>query len=141
MERWVIACIAVVGALVIGGVAGSFVAGALRVWDMPVGGGFAAFSVVSVAYVAAPNRKRAFSALCLVLGAAWAWHLIGNEWYPESYEGLAYEPTHLPFAATVFGGILGLVTTWTAGEWQRRREPGAPAAASSGSPTADVDPR
>lgn len=113
MERWVIACIAVVGALVLGGVAGGFVADALRVWELPVGGGFAAFSVVSVAYVAAPNRNRAFSALCLVLGAAWAWHLLANEVYPESYEGLAYEPTHLPFAATLFGGILGLVTTWT----------------------------
>lgn len=106
MTRWTIALFAVAGAFLVAGVLGSIVFDLLGLWELPGAGFAAALGVVGVAYLAAPRKNLGFSALCFVLGAAIAWRLVGHEFYPESYENRAYEPTLLPFAATCLGGLL-----------------------------------
>ncbi len=119
LARWAATLLAVVGAFFAGGIAGAMAAELLGLWDLPCAGFAAALGVVGVAYLAAPTRKFPFAALCLVLGAAFAWHLVGEEQYPEHYDGLAYRPTPLPFASTLFGGLLAL--TAVAGAEVHRR--------------------
>lgn len=109
LARWALTLLAVVGAFFAGGIAGAMASAVLGLWDLPCAGFAAALGVVGVAYLVAPTRKFQFAALCLVLGAAFAWHLIGEEWYPEHYDGLAYRSTLLPFASTLVGGILALI--------------------------------
>ncbi len=109
VARWTVALLAVVGAFLAGGIAGSMASEFLGLWDLPCAGFAAALGVVGVAYLAAPTKKFQFAALCLVLGAAFAWRLLGEEQYPEHYDGLAYRPTLLPFASTLVGGVLALI--------------------------------
>lgn len=109
LARWAVTLLAVVGAFFAGGIAGAMASEFLGLWDLPCAGFAAALSVVGVAYVAAPTRKFQFAALCLVLGAAFAWRLLGEEQYPEHYDGLAYRSTLLPFASTLVGGVLALI--------------------------------
>lgn len=127
LAPWAVTLLAVVGAFFAGGIAGAMAAELLGLWDLPCAGFAAALGVVGVAYLAAPTRKFQFAALCLVLGAAFAWHLIGEEWYPEHYDGLAYRSTLLPFASTLVGGILALIAV--AGAELHRRSPRAQEAA------------
>lgn len=119
VARWAVTLLAVVGAFFAAGIAGAVAARLFDLWELPCAGFAAALGVVGVAYLAAPTRKLPFAALCLVLGAAFAWHLVGEEWYPEQYDGLAYRSTLLPFASTLIGGVLAL--TAVAGAEVHRR--------------------
>lgn len=107
--KWLIAMFAVAGAFLISGVLGSFVAGLFWEWSL-LGAGFAAaFSVVCVAYLAAPDHKFIFSVVTFVIGAVVAWLFLEPSWYPENHATMAYQPTHLPLVTTYVGGVLGLL--------------------------------
>ncbi|MFO0931848.1 MAG: hypothetical protein U1E39_03965 [Planctomycetota bacterium] len=123
--------LAIVAAFFAAGIAGAVAARVLDLWELPCAGFAAALGVVGVAYLAAPTRKFPFAALCLVLGAAVAWHLIGEEWYPEHYDGLAYRSTLLPFASTLVGGLLALTAAAVA---ELIRRPTSEDPATSGPP-------
>lgn len=106
--KWFIALLAVAGAFLISGVLGSFLADFLWSWSL-LGAGFAAaFSVVCVAYLAAPDHKFIFSVVTFVVGVVVAWLFLEPSSYPESHATMAYQPTHLPLVITYIGGVLGL---------------------------------
>lgn len=52
--------LAIIGAFFICGIGGAFIASFLNVWDIPVAGFLAAFSVVAVAYLSAPINPKVF---------------------------------------------------------------------------------
>ena len=110
-ERWFFAFLAVAGAFFIAGITGSIVTDLAGFWHLPGAGFSAALAVVLTTYVAAPNLKFQASCLALVIGALTAWLLLDSSSYPDMdrYDGLAYQTTHLPFIATLTGGVLGLL--------------------------------
>lgn len=108
--KWVLAVLAVVGGFTASGIAGSIATDALGFWSLPGAGCCAAFTVVVVAYISAPDSKFFAACTALVLGAIAAWLIVEPSWYPESYgERGAYQPTHLPLITTYIGGIAGLI--------------------------------
>ena len=123
--EWSKAVLATLGAFIVAGVAAGFLAGALHVWATPVEGFVAAFAVVLAAYVFAPTLKVLAASLVLAVGAAAAWKLIGHSDFPESYGELAYQPTQIPFFATIAGGLLAWLVACVLG-WRRRRSGLAP---------------
>lgn len=110
LKQWTLAILAVLGAFFVAGIAGSFATDILGFWHLPGAGFFAALAVVVTTYFAAPSRKFLFSCGAFAVGAIAAWVLLEPSSYPETsrYGGLAYQPTHLPVAATYIGGIIGL---------------------------------
>ncbi|TZF83346.1 hypothetical protein [Cognatilysobacter lacus] len=123
--EWTKALLATLGAFIVAGVAAGFVAGALHVWATPIEGFVAAFVVVLAAYALAPSLKVPAASLTLAVGAAAAWKLIGHSDFPESYGELAYQPTQIPFLATIAGGLLAwLIACLLA--WRRRHSGLAP---------------
>lgn len=110
LMQWSLAVLAVLGAFFVAGITGSLATDMLGLWHIPGAGFFAALAVVVTAYLAAPKRKVLFSCTAFVLGSIAAWLLLEPSSYPESqrYGELAYQPTHLPVAATYLGGIIGL---------------------------------
>ena len=108
--RWALALLGVLVSFVIAGLLGGLTAELVGLWHI-LGAGFgAAFAVVVVAYLAAPSHKNCAAIVALALGVITAWLLLEPSFYPESYgPARAYEPTHLPIAATYLGGLLGLL--------------------------------
>ena len=108
--RWALALLGILVSLVIAGLLGGLTAELVGLWHL-LGVGFgAAFAVVVVAYLAAPNHRICAAVVALALGAIAAWLLLEPSFYPESYGAArAYEPTHLPIAVTYVGGLLGLL--------------------------------
>ena len=117
--EWTKAALATLGAFIASGVAAGLLAGALHVWATPVEGFVAAFAVVIAAYVFAPGAKVSAATLVLAAGAIAAWKLIGHSDFPESYGELAYQPTQIPFLATIAGGLLAWLVACLLG-WRRR---------------------
>jgi hypothetical protein len=109
MRAWCIAIFAVAGGLVLGGLGGVLCAGLLGFWDTPVGGFCAAFARVGAAYIAAPSHRLSFAAFALAVGAALAWLLLKDSFYPENYPQ-PYRPTWAPLLATYAGGVLAFVS-------------------------------
>ena len=114
MKAWSLAVLAIFGAFFIAGLAGSFITDYFGLWHLPGAGLSAAFAVVVTAYVASPSHKLRSSFVTLLVGAFVAWVFIEPYWYLETanYGHLAYQPTHLPFVATLSGGILGLLSAF-----------------------------
>ena len=110
-ERWFLALFAVAGAFFIAGIAGAIVADLAGFWYRPGAGFAAALAVVVSTYIVVPSRKFQLSCLALVVGTVAAWIILEPSWYPgrEPYGAMAYQPTHLPFVATLSGGIAGLL--------------------------------
>lgn len=108
MQRWVLAAFAVFGAFIACSFGGAVVASLVGLWDLPVAGFFAAFAVVAVTYLAAPARGRELAGVVFLAGCAAAWWLLEPSFYPESYASRAYQPTHLPFLASLAGGAVAL---------------------------------
>jgi hypothetical protein len=106
--RWILFTLAVIGALTVGVLAGSFSAHALGVSEFPVTGFFAALAVVVTAAFAAPTHRIAATVSVFATGALAAWWLLEPSWFPESYPDRAYQPTHIPLVVTYLGGVLGL---------------------------------
>ena len=114
LRDWFLAPIAVFGAFLFAGLAGSFVGEQSGLWQLPVAGFFAAFSVVVTAYFAWSRHKFRAACIALLVGAFVAWIFIEPHWYPETerYGDLAYQTTHLPFLVTLAGGFLGLLVAF-----------------------------
>jgi hypothetical protein len=108
IQQWTISFFAVFGAFFLCGIFGSALASLFGLWDRPISGFFAAFGVVTIAYLSSPSWNKQFSVIVFMLGAICAWLLIGESWYPEHYLDKAYQPTHLPFFITLVGGLLPL---------------------------------
>ena len=111
MKSWSLAVLAIFGAFFIAGLTGSFITDYFGLWHLPGAGFAAALAVVVTTYIASPSHKFRSSFIALLVGAVVAWIFIEPYWYPESknYGDLAYQPTHLPFVATLAGGVLGLL--------------------------------
>ena len=114
MKAWSLAFLAVVGAFFVAGLTGSFITDYFGLWHLPGAGFAAALAVVVTTHFASPSHKFRSSCIALLVGAVVAWILIEPYWYPESerYGDLAYQTTHLPFVATLAGGILGLLVAF-----------------------------
>jgi hypothetical protein len=54
-----------------------------------------------------------------------AWRLIGRSDFPESYGALAYQPTYVPFLATLGGGVAALALALVIHRRRGSRELGA----------------
>ena len=105
-EKWLLSILAIVGAFFICGIGGFFLASSISVWDTPVAGFIAAFSVVSVSYLSAPVNPKVYSSSVFVLGALLAFNMLKGETYPVSFEGRAYQPTLVPYICTIIGGLI-----------------------------------
>ncbi len=107
--RWLLALLFVLGGFPYAAVLGGLATELAGFWHLPGACFGAAFTVVVVAYLAAPTHKLPAAFVSLILGAIAAWLLLEPSLYPESYgDRGAYEPTHLPVIATHIGGLLGL---------------------------------
>ena len=109
MSRWIVAFFSVAGAFFLCGIGGSFIASLFGCWELPVAGFCAAFSVVSTAYLSVPKFRNESCIIVFVMGTFAAWFILEPSYYPEGYQELAYQPSHLPFIITVAGGISALV--------------------------------
>ncbi len=116
-RHWILAALAVLGAFLIAGIAGSAATKALGFWHLPGAGFSAALAVVLSAYFSVPSRRFLCACCAFAIGAAVAWMLLEPSWYPESYGALAYQPTHLPVIATYLGGVAGLVIAGVLSLW------------------------
>ena len=108
VRSWLLASVKVFVAFVFFGVAGAFLASYTGVWDTPVAGFCAAFGVVVTAFLAAPQLKLATATASFIVGAAVAWWLVGDSFWPEGLPK-AYQPTNVPFYCTVAGGAFALL--------------------------------
>ena len=108
-KAWTLASLAVLGGFFVAGLTGSFIADYLGLWHLPGAGFAAALAVVLITYFASPSHKLRSASIAFAIGAFVAWGFIEPYWYPETYGDLAYQETHLPFVATLAGGILGLL--------------------------------
>ena len=108
MRDWSITALAVVGAFVVGGAIAAVLAGAAGFWETPAAGFAGAFGAVVAAKVTAPTRGRAAALVVFILGTLIAWIALEPSFYPESHPTKPYEPTHVPFALTALGGVVGL---------------------------------
>jgi hypothetical protein len=108
-REWIVGAFAVCGAFFIAGLGGSIASDMLGFWHLPGSGFSAALAVVLCTYFAAPSHKFTCACLALAAGAAVAWRLLEPSWYPENYNDLGYQPTHLPVLATYIGGAIGLL--------------------------------
>jgi hypothetical protein len=106
VTQWVICIFSIIGAFVSCGIGGALLAGLFDVWELPIAGFCAAFAVVSMTYIAAPSNNRFFASFALVSGGVFAWLILEPSSYPESYEALAYQPTHMPLVSTLLGGVI-----------------------------------
>ena len=116
--RWALTLLAVFCSFVIAGIFGGIAAGLSGLCSLPGAGFSAAFSVVVVAYLSAPNHRFRTATVALILGVVVAWLLLEPSFYPESYgEREAYQLTHLPVVATYLGGLLGLLVSALIQRW------------------------
>jgi len=102
---------------VMAGVGADLLAPLAGLWFEPLAGVLAAFSVVVIVFVVAPEKKLVMASLTLIGGASMAWFLIRPpSFYPQNH-AKAYEETYLPITATLLAGVAGwlfcgLVTLW-----------------------------
>ena len=122
---WLKASLLIVGAFFASGIFAGWGAGVLHLWDTPIAGCVAAFSVVLTAYLTAPAHRIWAACLTFAAGAIVAWHFIGNSVYPESYGSMGYQPTHLPFLSTLSGGLAALALAFALRRRHGSRELGA----------------
>ena len=123
---WSQALFAVLGAFIVGGLGAAIAANFAGLWEMPVAGCVAAFSVVLSAFLFAPRHKTACALVTFFAGATAAWVLVGQSYFPESYGApLAYQPTYIPFLVTLAGGCLGLLSAFVLHWRQATRRLGA----------------
>lgn len=110
VRSWGIAVFAIGCGFFVGGVAGDVGASWVGLWNLPISGFTAAFSVVVVAYLIAPAHSIEFSLFSFVVGAGVAlWLFRNGSWYPEHYSHLAYQTTYLPLWSTLAGGVAGIL--------------------------------
>jgi hypothetical protein len=57
----------------------------------------------------APSQKIKAAYFAFFIGSSVSWMFLKDSWYPESFEGLAYQKTLLPFIITEIGGIVSLL--------------------------------
>jgi hypothetical protein len=107
LRYWLLAPLTVAGAFFAFGIAAALAADVAGLWELPVAGFVAAFAVVVSAYVAAPSHKLSFACVCFLVGAALAWWMLKDSYWPERHS-LAYQPTLTPLWWTYLGGCIGL---------------------------------
>ena len=108
IEKWLLSALAIIGAFSICGIGGAYLAHLAGLWNTPIAGFMAAFSVVSVAYLSAPKRPEKYALTVFVLGVVTAYLVLNDVEYPEAYGELAYQTSLLPFISTVGGGLFAL---------------------------------
>jgi len=108
MERWIIAVFAILGAFFTCAFGGAVIAELVGFWELPPTGFSAAFVVVSLAYIAVPSGKSVTTIFVFLLGGVLAWVFLEPSYYPGTYPDRAYQKTHLPFIASMIGGVIPL---------------------------------
>lgn len=106
--RWMALPFAVIAGFFASGIACAYIALYLHIWPDPVAGFCVAFTVVVISHHIAPHYKSTTATIIFIIGAIAAYKLFGNWFYPEGYEK-AYQPTYLPLATTLLGGLIGVV--------------------------------
>ena len=116
LRDWVISIYSVLGALLLGSIAGSVIVESLDFWHLPGMGFGAAFNAIIIAYLSAPKNRIIYTAIVLILGMLSAWYLMEPSYYPSSYGDLSYQKTHLPIIATYSGALIACVLCYLFGE-------------------------
>jgi hypothetical protein len=106
--RWVLLPFEMVLGFVLSGIAIGLLVERLHVWFEPVVGFLVAGVVVVTAYARAPARPLLSAFVTYLIGAAVAYSLLRNSYFPENTLR-AYEPTLIPLWVTLGGGVLALV--------------------------------
>ncbi len=99
--------VTVIGAFVLSGIVASVVASSFTHSTEPYVGPSCAVSVMLVTFWLAPVAKRTLGLFVLFIGVFMAWLLLPN-YYPEHHP-MAYQPTVIPFVATVGAGLLSFL--------------------------------
>jgi len=81
-------------------------------WSQPFAGFMTAFTLIWFAHYLAPEHRRLAGMLTLVCGSWAAQYLLEPSWYPD-WHPRGYQGTHIPLAATISGGFIGLSLRWT----------------------------
>ena len=108
MSKWIICLFAVAGGFIACGIGGAVISSFLGLWELPTSGFCAAFAVVALSYVSAPAHNKAAAVISFAIGAVIAWKVLEPSFFPEAYEGLAYQKTYIPIVSTLTGGLLAL---------------------------------
>ena len=96
---------AVLGSFILCFFAASVVVSQFTNWFEPFVGPCCAVTVIVVTFWLSPAGKRTLGLATLLLGVFAAWLWLMPSYYPE-YHPMAYEPTVIPFVATVGAGLL-----------------------------------
>jgi len=108
IRGWVVFFFAISGAFVLCGSGGLVIANTFKINEINSFGFFAAFGVVSVAYLSAPKHPISSSVIVFLLGAFIAWHLLKDtNNYGDSASHFLNEK-HTSFLITTLGGLLSL---------------------------------
>src|SRR5688572_3616332 len=102
---------AVIGTFVATALVALYVASMFTNWTELFVGPVSAAAVVSVTFWLAPAKKKLSGIIMLLIGAAFAWLLLRDSYYPELHPQ-AYQPTLLPFWVTIAGGVGGYILCW-----------------------------
>lgn len=108
-KSWLVAGFSAFGAFVAFGLSGALIAVILGIWQEATAGFCAAFAVVAMTYISVPRFQKQAAVFIFILGCIAAWPIIGVTYYPRSYGYKNFEPTHIPYAVTVIGGLASLL--------------------------------
>jgi hypothetical protein len=101
MSNWIISIFSVFGAWGLCGLGGAIIAQWFPSSQFSIEGFFAAFGVVSIAYLSAPNYKKLYSVIWFIVGAVAAYILL----YPVN----SRTDSVIPLVSTISGGLVVLV--------------------------------
>ncbi len=108
IEGWFVSFFAVSGAFVLCGFGGLVIAKLLNISEIHSAGFFAAFGVVSMAYISAPQHSVLASTVTFILGTLAAWCFLREAQYYEHgeyFQNIMYSPLTI----TILGGLSSLV--------------------------------
>ncbi len=106
IQSWAIFFFAISVAFVLCGFGGLVIASILKISEIHSSGFFAAFGVVSMAYLSAPKYPIHSSVIVFLLGALLAWYLLKDT---NNYEASHFlNEKYTPFLITILGGLSSL---------------------------------
>ena len=104
------------GVFVVSAVVASIVPSPFSNWLEPFVGPVCAAILIVASFGLAPSQPRLVGAITLCVGAHIAWCLLHKAYFPE-FHPRAYQPTLIPFYATLGAGILTYALCWAF--WRR----------------------
>lgn len=118
IEQWLVSIFAIFGAFILCGFGGLLISNLINTWEVPTTGFFAAFGVISIAYLSAPANKIKYVLAWYIGGAFLSLFVITQLIFPTTKGESIYSIYGIPFIATLGGGGLALlICMWPLRPW------------------------